>query len=65
MERLARTFNSLVRREARFHALYGISDKSPTEKNIDVYICRLRKLCAPLGLKLTTSWGVGYRMHAA
>lgn len=39
-----------------------VNSDMPDLKVIDVYICRLRKKLAPLGLTIETIWGQGYRI---
>ncbi len=39
-------------------------DDAPEVKIIDVRICKLRQKLAPLGVTITTHWGVGYTIEA-
>jgi len=43
-------------------AIYAISGSRADDggKIVDVYICRLRKKIAPLGLTIKNIWGTGY-----
>lgn len=38
-------------------------DEEPDAKIIDVWVCKLRPLIAPLGIRIETLWGKGYRMQ--
>jgi DNA-binding response OmpR family regulator len=40
-------------------------DEEPDAKIVDVWVCRLRKKVAPLGIVIKTVWGQGYRLVAA
>lgn len=37
--------------------------EQPLDKIIDVFICKLRPLVAPLGLSIKTRWGRGYELE--
>lgn len=44
--------------------LYQLDVDDPPEiKIIDVFVCKLRKKLAPLGLKIGTAWGRGYYLE--
>lgn len=47
-----------------YHALYGgLSDDEQREpKIVDVFICKVRKKLAPLGIQIDTQWGVGWTL---
>lgn len=63
----------LKRHEATKAQLHTVVEQNrPTEnstptdpKMIDVIICRLRAKLKPYGVKITTVWGLGYRMDQA
>jgi len=40
-------------------------DSEPTNKVVDVYVCRLRRKIKGSGFVIETAWGQGYRMVAA
>lgn len=42
--------------------LYWDEHEEPEIKIIDVWICKLRKKLRPLGVKIDTVWGRGYRL---
>jgi len=54
----------LVRRDAIFDSVYGLTDELPDSKIIDVFICKLRKkmidVCGYDPIK--THWGLGYSL---
>jgi DNA-binding response OmpR family regulator len=31
-------------------------------KNVDVYVCQLRKILTPHGIEIETQWGIGWRL---
>lgn len=44
--------------------LYGLRPEDPPEiKIVDVFICKLRKKVAPMGLSIGTTWGRGYYLE--
>ncbi|GAA2871795.1 DNA-binding response OmpR family regulator [Aminobacter niigataensis] len=42
--------------------VYWLENEDPEIKIIDVWICKLRKKLLPLGVKIETVWGRGYRL---
>lgn len=52
-----------VSREGLFTSLYwGAKGRGVGIKNIDGFICKLRKIITPLGLDIVTHWGRGYEL---
>ena len=39
------------------------ADDAPAETIIDVFVCRMRRKLASLGLSIETVWGQGYRLR--
>src|SRR3546814_21068830 len=62
---LAKDHGRVVARETIYHAVYGLSDKQPFDKVIDVFICKLRrKLEAGAGHPyIRTIFGRGYMIE--
>ena len=57
----------LYRREGRVVPRGGLVSilfhESRDPKGVDVYVCRLRKKLAPVGLQIVNVWGEGYRLE--
>lgn len=52
-----------VRRDALMEAIYGLEGgDDPDWKIVDVYMAKIRKKIAPLGLRIVTLWGRGYML---
>jgi DNA-binding response OmpR family regulator len=49
-------------RENVMDRLYGDRTEAPISKIVDVYIIRLRRKLAPLGIQIETLWGQGWRL---
>lgn len=56
-----------VTRSALFAVLYVFRAEAdePDMKVIDVWICKVRRKLAPLGIEIMVDWGKGYFMPAA
>lgn len=53
----------VVSREALHGALYALDPGEGAEmKIIDVFICKIRKQLAPLGVEIESRWGQGYEL---
>lgn len=66
LQRLAEVFPRLLSRAAAMEWLYQLRpDAEPEIKIVDVFICKLRKKLAPLGIKIDTYWGRGYALAVA
>lgn len=64
--RLLKSAPLVVAAESIFAAIYaGRVDGGPEYKNIDIFVCRLRRKLKPLGLVIETIWGTGYRLTIA
>jgi two-component system cell cycle response regulator CtrA len=52
---------SLMRNERMTReAIMAVTQSTADQKVVDVYICRIRKKIAPLGLSIKNIWGEGY-----
>ncbi len=51
--------NTLTRDAAHF-ALYQDADDAPDLRIIDVFLVKLRRSLAPLKVKISTRWGIGW-----
>jgi DNA-binding response OmpR family regulator len=60
---LARAFPRIVTKQAIMDGLYGDQNEEPDIKIVDVFICKLRKKIAPLGVEIDTAWGNGYGLR--
>lgn len=64
--KMAQVFPRVMTTEAAMSALYGHRpDDEPDPKIIDVFICKLRKKIAPIGIEIDTSWGRGYALRSS
>ena len=54
--------NRHPRRETFMCALYGDRPNPPHDKIIDVFVCKLRRKLAPLGIKIDTRFGEGFEI---
>ena len=54
----------IMSRSALLMVLYPTAEQ-PLEKIIDVWVCRVRKMMAPIGLGVITHDGLGYSMSRA
>lgn len=56
-----------VSRDAAYAAFYNHrnEDDRPSLQIISVSVCHVRKALTPLGVKIVTTWGVGWRMPPA
>ena len=61
LEALAARFPNVVTTDQFLDALYSGMDE-PKAKIIDVFVCRVRKKVAPLGVDIQTVWGRGYAL---
>ncbi len=61
IETLLRAYPIGVHKERIFLNVWGGSSDVQT-KTLDVYICKLRKQLAPVGLAIETIFGMGYRL---
>lgn len=53
--------HGVVSKAQLFTALFGVgAEQDP--KNVDVYIYKLRRKLKPLGFRIETVWGQGYRL---
>ncbi len=59
---LADKWPRVLSKEQIMDAVYDLTDDEPMMKIVDVFICKLRKKLAPLGVSITTSWGQGYAL---
>jgi two-component system cell cycle response regulator CtrA len=55
----------VVTKEALLNELYSHRIDQADIKIVDVFVCRVRKKCGPLGLTIETIWGEGYRLTEA
>lgn len=63
LQRLAEVYPRIVSKESLLEWMYQITpDKEPEIKIIDVYVCKIRKKIAPLGVRIDTAWGKGYSL---
>lgn len=60
---LARAFPRIVSKERIMDALYGDQPEEPYMKIVDVFICKLRKKLAPIGVEIDTARGIGYGLR--
>ncbi len=59
---LLKHFGQVVHRQSILTQVWG---EDYCDKSIDVYVCKLRKKLAPLGLIIRNSWAIGYAMDFA
>jgi DNA-binding response OmpR family regulator len=59
---LIRRMPSSVSREAIIQQMWGDREPGFAESNINVAICQLRVRLEPIGLRIITSRGIGFRM---
>lgn len=55
----------IVSKDTLLDMLYQLrpsEDEIPEVKIVDVFICKLRKKVAPMGINVATAWGRGYYM---
>lgn len=65
LQRLAEVFPRIATKEALLEWMYQLTpDAEPEIKIIDVYVCKIRKKIAPLGIRIDTAWGKGYALAA-
>ncbi|MBZ9939167.1 winged helix-turn-helix domain-containing protein [Mesorhizobium sp. BR1-1-16] len=66
-EALRQSYPRVLSKEAMFDKVYGARPECdwPEPKIIDVMICKMRPKLAPLGLIISTHWGVGYSITFA
>lgn len=60
---LVDAFPRTLTREALLEALYPHPADAAADKIVDVQIAKIRRKLDPLGLVITTQWGVGYAME--
>lgn len=60
---LLRSYPDVATKDQLMDAIAPGSNNPPQRKILDVYACKLRKHTDPLGLVITTVWGVGYRLE--
>lgn len=61
LEALAERFPNVLTTGAIMDAVYSGRDE-PEQKIVDVFICKIRKKVAPLGVRIDTAWGKGYAL---
>lgn len=55
----------VLSKEQLLDRLYGLeADDPPESKIVDVFVCKVRKVIEPIGLKIGTAWGRGYYLEA-
>lgn len=52
----------VLTKEQLLEAVTSFVDDAPEIKIVDVYVCKIRKKLAGLGVSIETIWGSGYRM---
>lgn len=63
LERLAEVFPRGQSKEDLLGWIYQLRpDEEPEIKIIDVWICKIRRKVAPLGVRIDTMWGRGYAL---
>ncbi|WP_299941192.1 winged helix-turn-helix domain-containing protein [uncultured Nitratireductor sp.] len=63
LQRLAEVFPRVLSKEAALEWMYQFNpDEEPEIKIIDVYVCKVRKKLAPIGVRIDTLWGKGYAL---
>ena len=61
---LVRNWRRTVTKIALHTEVYGLDPNGGAElKTLDVYISRLKKLLAPVGITILTAWGRGWRIQ--
>lgn len=61
---LIEAYPAVVSKDRLYFHVYGEKiDGGPDPKIIDVQVCKLRRMLDPVGLVITTSWGVGYAIE--
>lgn len=56
-------FPRVLSRNDLVEALYSAEGDPPGSKLFDVMACKIRPKIEPLGLTITTQWGIGYRIE--
>lgn len=59
VEALVRAFPKVLTKQQIMDACYSGMDE-PEITIVDVFVCKTRKKLDPLGVRIDTSWGVGY-----
>lgn len=59
---LVRRMPASVSREFIMHQMWGDREPDFAQENINVAICQLRKRVEPIGLRIITARGIGFRM---
>lgn len=62
LDRLRAARGGVVSKASLMAALYPLEADEAEIKIIDVFVCKLRKKLAPLGVEIGTAWGRGYRL---
>lgn len=61
-DRLRMARGGVVSKTSLMAALYPLEADEAEIKIIDVFVCKLRRKLAPLGVEIGTAWGRGYRL---
>jgi DNA-binding response OmpR family regulator len=60
---LCKRHGRVVSRGSAMQYLYQLRDDEPSEKIIDVMLCKVRRKLQPLGVVIRTSWGYGWALE--